>query len=210
MSDVTEDYYRAHHAGGSGGPRRYGFTIAASSRVPWIAARIARGRDVLDIGCRDGTLTSQYAVGKRVVGVDIDSDALAVAQTRHGLETHRLNLNVERLPFADGSFDAVVAGEVLEHLQFPDVAVDDIHRVLRPDGVFVGSVPNAFRLRNRLQFLLGREYETDPTHLHQFSPRTLRTMLRRFRDVEIDFLEGRYARLSKRLMATQMMFFARR
>lgn len=210
MSDATEEYYRRHHRGGSGGPRRYGFTIGGGDRVAWFRERLGSAQDVLDIGCRDGTLTSQYAGGRRVVGVDIDSDALAIAREAHGLKVHHLNLNVTGLPFGDGSFDAVVAGEVLEHLQFPDVAVRDIHRVLRPGGVFVGSVPNAFRLRNRIEFLLGRDFEHDPTHLHQFSPVAMRTLLRDFHEVEVAFLEGRRLWISPRLMGTQMMFAGRR
>lgn len=210
MADVTEQYYREHHAGGSGGPRRYGFMVGEKTRAPWLSKRLGTGKRVLDIGCRDGTLTKLYADGNTVVGVDIDADALALAHKHHGFETHQLNLNVQRLPFADASFDVVVAGEVLEHLQFPDVAVADIHRVLAPGGMFIGSVPNAFRLRNRLEFLLGREFEHDPTHLHHFSPSSMRRLLKAFHEVEIDFVEGRYRRFSKRLMGNQMMFAARR
>ena len=104
----------------------------------------------------------------------------------------------------------MVAGEVIEHLQFPDVAVAELRRVLRPGGVLVGSVPNAFRLRNRLEFLLGREFEHDPTHLHQFSPRSMRKLLAQFTAVEIDFIEGRHAWISRRLLGTQMMFAGRK
>lgn len=210
MIDATEAYYRQHHAGGSGGPRRYGFTVGAEGRVAWFRDRLGAARAVLDIGCRDGTLTSMYAAGRRVTGVDIDSDALAVARDKHGIDTHHVNLNVTGLPFEDGTFDAVVAGEVLEHLQFPDVAVREIHRVLKPGGVVVGSVPNAFRLRNRVEFLLGRNFEQDPTHLHQFSPRSMRTLLGAFRGVEISFVEGRRLWISPRLMGTLMLFAGRR
>jgi len=83
-------------------------------------------------------------------------------------------------------------------------------RVLAPDGRFVGSVPNAFRLKNRLTFLLGREYETDPTHLHQFSPSGLARCLSGFATVELDFLGGRYRRLSPELFGSDMVFCARR
>jgi len=208
VADLTEEYYRAHHSSGSGGPRRYGFTIAAGARVAWLRARLSGAAEILDIGCRDGTLTRQYAEGTRVVGVDIDADALAAARTNHGFETHHLNLNNEGLPFEAGRFDAVVAGEVLEHLQFPDLAVREIYRVLGGGGIFVGSVPNAFRLWNRLQFLLGREIESDPTHLHSFSPAAMRRLLGGFREVEIDYLESRHLWLSRRLMGTQLMFAA--
>ena len=184
--------------------------VGSESRAPWISTRLGTGKYVLDIGCRDGTLTNKYAASNTVVGVDIDAEALRLAKANYGFETHQINLNNGSLPFPDSSFDAVIAGEVLEHLQFPDTAVIDIHRVLKPAVTFIGSVPNAFRLRNRLDFLLGREFEKDPTHLHHFSPAGLKRLLAGFRDVELDFLESRYRWFSKRLMATQMMFAAQK
>jgi hypothetical protein len=98
---------------------------------------------------------------------------------------------------------------VLEHLQFPDVVVAEIRRVLKPGGLFLGSVPNAFRLRNRIVFLMGKDYEIDPTHLHQFSPQLLRRTLAAFVDVRVEFHGGRRRNLHPRLMATQMYFSAR-
>jgi 2-polyprenyl-3-methyl-5-hydroxy-6-metoxy-1,4-benzoquinol methylase len=207
--DIVEEYYRKHHAGETG-MRRYGFSFGGAERSGWLRARIGTGKDVLDIGCRDGTLTSSYATGNRVVGIDIDEDALAHAHATHGFEVHKLNLNVDPLPFADERFDVVVAGEVLEHLQFPDEAAREVRRVLRPGGLFVGSVPNAFRLRNRLKFLLGREFETDPTHMHQFSPEGLKRVLAGFRTHEIDFLSSRHLWLHPRLLGTIMVFACRK
>ena len=120
-----------------------------------------------------------------------------------------MQANVEEpLPFEDGSFDAVVAGELLEHLQFPDGLVAEIHRVLRPGGRLVGSVPNAFRVQSRLRFLRGRPPEDDPTHLRMFSAGAMRALLSAFDDVEIDFVGGRYARLNGRLFARDLVFSA--
>jgi SAM-dependent methyltransferase len=117
--------------------------------------------------------------------------------------------NVEEpLPFEDESFDAVVAGELLEHLQFPDALVAEAGRVLRREGVFVGSVPNAFRIQSRLRFLRGKPPEDDPTHLRMFSPHEVRALLSGFDDVRLDFVGGRYARLSRRLLARDLVFRA--
>jgi len=117
--------------------------------------------------------------------------------------------NVEEpLPFEDGSFDAVVAGELFEHLQFPDALVAEIGRVLRPGGVLAGSVPNAFRVQSRLRFLRGEPPEDDPTHLRMFSPAALRQLLSRFERVELRFVGGRYARLNARLFARDLVFSA--
>ncbi len=114
------------------------------------------------------------------------------------------------MPFEDESFDAVVAGELLEHLQFPDALVSEVRRVLRPGGVVVGSVPNAFRLQSRLLFLRGRPPEDDPTHLRMFSPDALRELLADFESVELDYVGGRYRRLHPRLLARDLVFRASR
>lgn len=207
--NLTSEYYSRHHAGLPTGSR-YGFTFGGKDRVDWICSRVGTGIDILDIGCRDGTLTSLYSAGNRVHGIDVDPTAAEMARITHGIEAQVTNLNVSPIPFVEESFDAVVASEVLEHLQFPDAVVSEVRRVLRPHGVFLGSVPNSFRVKNRLLFLLGREFEADPTHLHQFSPRGLRRLLRGFQQIEIDFRCSRFLRLSPRLMANTMMFCCRR
>lgn len=150
---VLAEYYQRHHAG-EGGFRRYGFTIRGDERSRWFAQRLGAGNRLLDLGCRDGTMTSSFAPGNEVTGIDIDESALEVARAQLGISTRVVNLNAELLPFEDGTFDAVVAGEILEHLQFPDLVIAEVWRVLRSGGVFCGSVPNAFRLWNRLLFLL--------------------------------------------------------
>jgi SAM-dependent methyltransferase len=103
----------------------------------------------------------------------------------------------------------IVAGELMEHLADPAAAVANIRRVLRPGGRFVGSVPNAFRLKSRLRFLVGRHPETDATHLQLFTPEALRLLLAAsFDDVVIRFAVGRYVRWSPRLMARVQVFSA--
>jgi len=210
-SDLTGDHYRQHHEGGAGMPR-YGFSIGGEARAAWFAERvaeIAKRRkkevlDILDVGCRDGALTKRYAGKHRVVGLDVDPEAIARASRDLGIDARKVDLNREPIPSAAGTFDVVVAGEVLEHLQFPKVVVREVRRVLRPGGAFFGSVPNAFRLGNRLRFLMGEEIESDPTHLHQFSPRSLRALLSDFTQVSLEFHGGRRRDWHPRLFATQL------
>jgi 2-polyprenyl-3-methyl-5-hydroxy-6-metoxy-1,4-benzoquinol methylase len=211
---VTGDIYREHHAEGN----RYGFTFASDTRVGWFKREIARAASalgksrlrVLDIGCRDGTMTRQYATGHEVSGLDVDSEAVARANALPELSAQVLDLNNDKIPFDAATFDVVVAGEVLEHLQWPREVVSCIHGALRPGGFFIGTVPNAFRLRNRIQFLLGRDYEIDPTHLHQFSPAALRALLGGFEDVRLEFHGGRRRDIHPRLMAANMHWVARK
>ncbi len=181
-----EARYGEHHAKND----RYGFALAATERGEQFAAWVGSGKRVLDIGCRDGALTRHLVHGNEVVGVDIDRDALALARANLGIETAWVDVDAEPLPYEASSFDVVVAGEVLEHLQFPEHAVEEVHRVLQPGGQFIGSTSNEYHWRNRLAFLLGREF-TDATHLQLFSLAALRDLLaRRFERVTILPLGG--------------------
>jgi methionine biosynthesis protein MetW len=162
---------------------------------------------VLDLGCRDGALTSAYLDGNRVVGVDIDRAALAHADEL-GIETVWADLD-QPLPFEDDSFDVVVVAEVLEHLRFPKQLLSEAMRVLVPGGTLIGSVPNCYRLKSRLRFLLGRPPENDPTMLRMFRPTDLTDALAGFEQLEIKLVAGRLLRLNKRLFANDITFRAR-
>jgi SAM-dependent methyltransferase len=166
------------------------------------------GRRVLDLGCRYGALTRAYVEGNSVVGVDVDREALAEA-AKLGIETHWADVE-ERLPFEDGSFDVVVAGELLEHVRSPARLTAESRRLLKPAGRFVGSVPNAYRLKNRLRFLVGRPPEADPTHLHMFRPEDVRAMLDGFEDVDLHLISSRFLRLHRGLFANDIVFAGRK
>ena len=198
-----DERYRAHHG------ERQEFVFGADDRAGLIARLVGGpGLDVLDLGCRTGALTQHYAADNTIVGVDVDQSALDQAAKRLGIETVWADIE-DALPFPDSSFDVVVAGELLEHLAEPESVVAEVHRVLRPGGRFVGSVPNSFRLKSRLLFLAGRHPEPDPTHLQLFTPEALRGMLERwFERVETEFAVGRYVRWNPRLMARVQVFNA--
>ncbi len=166
------------------------------------------GRRVLDLGCRYGALTREYAAGNDVLGVDVDREALAEA-AKLGIETRWADVE-QPLEVEDESFDVVVAGELLEHVRDPRAVVAEALRVLRPGGTFVGSVPNAFRLKNRLRYMAGRKPEQDPTHLQLFTPDDVRSLLAPFEEPRLHFVVGRFVRLHPRLLANDIVFSGRK
>jgi SAM-dependent methyltransferase len=204
LEELSERYGEHHRTS-----RGRDFVFAGAERAALFRRHVGGpGRRVLDLGCRYGALTRSYLEGNEVVGVDVDREALAEA-AKLGIETRWADAE-EPFPFETGSFDVVVAGELLEHVRNPAGLIAECLRVLRPGGTLVGSVPNGFRLKNRLRFLAGRPIETDPTHLHLFSPADVQVLLAGLDDPRLEFIAGRYTRFHPRLLANDIVFTARK
>lgn len=106
------------------------------------AARRLRGKRVLDIACGEGygTAAIHRAGAASVVGVDVAYEACRHGRDRYQIAT--VNGSAESIGFADGSFDAVVSFETIEHLRNPASFVRECRRVLAPGGQLVISTPN--------------------------------------------------------------------
>ncbi|HEX6677157.1 MAG TPA: bifunctional 2-polyprenyl-6-hydroxyphenol methylase/3-demethylubiquinol 3-O-methyltransferase UbiG [Actinomycetes bacterium] len=116
-------------------PARLGFYLAALGEP--------RGRLVLDAGCGGGLVAKGLAeAGVQVVGVDRLPGCLEVARRAVPAGLWPAVGELERLPFGDASFDAVVAADVLEHVPDLPAAVAELARVLRPGGGFLFDTIN--------------------------------------------------------------------
>lgn len=187
QKSALEDLYSKHHQRKG----RYGYLFCHGARSPFLKEWIGVGKKVLDLGCRDGMLTESFSQGNEVIGVDIDQTALKLCEKRLGIQTEWVDLNNEWL-WEEGSFDCVVACEILEHLFFMDKFLKSVAKTLKKGGTFIGSVPNAFRMRNRWKFLFGYEYENDQTHVRQFNHEKLSSVLGQYFDkIEIIPVEGK-------------------
>ena len=204
-SSTLGDRYAEHNRG-----RGRGFVFGGTERSDALRAVIARAPaegPVLDLGCRDGSLATALGLPReRTVGADIDPEALASARDADALAPCTADL-WGPFPFREGAFSLVVGGEILEHVPFPHDFIAEAARVLAPGGRIAGSVPNAFKLKNRLLFASGRWFEADPTHLRQFSPGMLRGLLEQhFVQVEITPCVGRYARWWPRMFGNDLVW----
>jgi 2-polyprenyl-6-hydroxyphenyl methylase/3-demethylubiquinone-9 3-methyltransferase len=99
------------------------------------------GRSVLDVGCGSGQF-SQWAAarGATVTSLDIGVRLLAEARRRSG--SRAVAADACHLPLASNAFDIVISSECIEHTTDPKGALLEIHRVTRPGGVLVVTVPN--------------------------------------------------------------------
>src|SRR5712664_3366938 len=98
----------------------------------------SRGLRVLEIGCGLGTDGTQFAkAGADYTGVDLTDAAVELARKNFellGLRGDFRTADAENLDFADETFDLVYSHGVLHHTPDIEAAVNEIHRVLKPDG----------------------------------------------------------------------------
>ena len=209
--ELLERLYAGHHRREQTGGTRLGQAFLEETRARLFGAWIGTGKDLLDLGCRDGALTRHFVEGNRVVGVDIDREALAVARKAYGIEVRRASLNAA-LPFPDESFDVVLLAETLEHLPYPRITLGEVARVLRPGGLLVGNVPLFYHLHNRWRVVRGKRLDSDPTHCQYHSYDSLRALLREYFTLEamVPLKGARWARLSMRLFALNVAFRCRK
>jgi SAM-dependent methyltransferase len=110
----------------------------------WLDRLPGRTR-VLDAGCGEGVLVSEYAGRLAIEGVDPN---YASALVRLG--------SVTALPYENGVFERALCLDVLEHLTFEEQprALAELHRILGPGGELFVSVPNLAHLQSRVHFIL--------------------------------------------------------
>jgi ubiquinone/menaquinone biosynthesis C-methylase UbiE len=134
----AETYTHGHHASVVGQHQRRTAEEAAAFLLP----RLNTGDRVLDFGCGPGTITTGLAravAPGSVVGLDIVHAVLALARD-HVAEQQSVNTlltqgSVYELPFADATFAAAYAHQVLQHLADPVLALREARRVVRPGGL---------------------------------------------------------------------------
>lgn len=145
---------------------------------------VGTGRSVLDVGCATGYLAQALAArGCTVSGIEYDADAAEKARQHMAVvvvgDLHSFDFATA---FPGELFDALVFGDILEHLLDPAAVLRSALAVLAPGGSVVISVPNVTHGSLRLAHLQGRWRYTetgllDRTHIRFFTRRSLHDLL---------------------------------
>ncbi|MFI5005228.1 MAG: class I SAM-dependent methyltransferase [Solirubrobacterales bacterium] len=154
-------------------------------RLAFLLDHVPVGARVLDVGCGEGRFTAALArAGREAVGIDVAQEPLRRAGAREeGLDL-RLVPAEGAWPLADVSFDAVWAGEVIEHVADTAGWLSEVRRVLRSGGALVLSTP-AHGPLTRLAVGLSerafaRRFDPRAEHLRFYTRRSLVGLLEDF------------------------------
>ncbi len=146
--------------------------IVEAYRLKKLARLAAPAQSVLDVGC--ACMPNPYLRNEVVVGLDLMKPELPTNYTAfHVSDAMRLPH-----PFEPEEFDAVVCGEMLEHLKQPNDFLSACFKVLNSRGFLVLSTPNPHSLFELiLNIPLSRSYYYDPEHVCLYPQRWLIRML---------------------------------
>lgn len=134
-ADLYEGAYHVRHRG-----KRWHHRVRKAKRQIFEASQFGEVNRFLDVGCSVGyMIAAADRLGMKGAGTDLSFDAVAAARAR-GLEARQGSL--EAVPYDDGAFDLVSLRHVLEHTPRPSVALHELRRVLRPDGLALIAVPD--------------------------------------------------------------------
>lgn len=136
---------------------------------------IQRGNRLLDLGCATGEyLHAQRKYGGELFGIEFVESAAALARRQYGLKVFVGTL--EEAGFEAEFFDGVTGWMFLEHVPSPRQTLQEIHRILKPNGSLAFSVPNAGSWE--FSFFRDRWFALQaPTHLTHFTPATAKAIL---------------------------------
>jgi ubiquinone/menaquinone biosynthesis C-methylase UbiE len=158
----------------------------------WLGA--TEGKTILDCGCGRGYYLKmlRHLGNARLAGIDVELPYLRKARrnTAHLPGVTIANASIYELPFPDGTFDAVILSEVLEHVDREAEGLAEVRRVLKPGGLVIVTVPHAHYpfwwdpINKTLETLFGQHVRRGPLtgiwarHVRLYTPERLREVVR--------------------------------
>ena len=141
----------------------------------------ARNLKGIDIGCGEGhMLNSLYDRGlvKEIMGIDLDHERVEYAQNKYPNIRFCIE-DVYELKLPKNKYDYVMALEILEHLPEPSLALENMRKIIKPNGFIILSVPYEpyFQIGNVLRGKHLKRLGKTPAHLHFWSKNGLINMI---------------------------------
>ena len=180
------DEYVSHNSG-AGGVINQAYKVARfftmRRKVALLNKRASKGR-LFDYGCGTGHfLAAAKADGWQVAGWEPNARARAEATERVGQPIGTENL----VQFQPASFDAVTLWHVLEHVHELNDTLQQLIRLLKPDGTLIIAVPNVDSLDAQHYRQDWAAYDV-PRHLYHFSPKTMTQLLKKHKMQVVEVL----------------------
>jgi dolichol-phosphate mannosyltransferase len=154
---------------------------------------------VLDIGCGSSRIVQSLS---HVVGTDLDIGKL---RWLRGPGRHLVRADLNRMPFGDGAFDAVIASEVIEHVPREEMRMEQLVRVIRPGGLLILGTPDyGKRLWRTLEWIYGRVFPGGyaKEHINRYTYEELRRILEG--ELGLEVLECRYVGRSEMIFKARL------
>lgn len=142
-------------------------------------------KSILDVGCGEGFTLERLRkkkIGEKLEGIDYLKTAIEIGRKIHPNVTLKQG-TAYALPYKDNSFDLVICSEVLEHLVYPDKALEELRRVTRKYAVL--SVPNEpiFMISNFLRGKNWSRWGNDIEHINHWSTGAFKKFVKTEMDV---------------------------
>lgn len=169
--------------------KEYGLRLKSSkqdkARIEIIKKLIGKNRYILDVGCEEGEITKIFeADGNIVDGVEISAPAIKLARKK-GVKVYEMDLECrswnEKIK---KRYDAVFAGEVIEHIYDTENFLKNIRSVLRDNGELIITTPNLASLGRRILLFFGKNplteislKKTNAGHIRYFTFTSLSKLL---------------------------------
>ena len=163
LPDTGERMIPAHHKGSM----VYGEHIVRYQA----AVDLVKDKIVLDIASGSGYGSALLGTSaKQVIGVDVDAPAVKYASKNYGSKNVSFKVGDGiKIPLEDQSVEVVVSFETIEHIEKYEVFMDEVKRVLKPDGLFILSTPND------VEFIEGNHF-----HIHEFEGKELEDLVAKY------------------------------
>jgi 2-polyprenyl-3-methyl-5-hydroxy-6-metoxy-1,4-benzoquinol methylase len=139
-------------------------------------------KKVLDVGCASGSFVYSAKLAKLIpTGIDMDKDSIKFG-IKEGLDLRHGKLH--DIKFKNGEFDAIILGNIFEHVNDPKNFLYECLRILKKNGTLIISTPNTNSYFPKVtkwvyeKFGIMWSHSTPPYHLFDFSDKNLTTLLK--------------------------------